>query len=228
MTNRSFTLTPLQWLKGTNTKSVFRNACKQYGLVYFGSVDQHADEHEMVRGVTLSPSHRDAHYCVGTVNRRDIILLQRSDTVKFPKKPTRTFHWHILQIDLNHVSLPHVLLDAHHRDETFYAQLFAKFVRFTKAHNDIFAGYDDSFTGHYTAYTPPDALDVLPRLLPLATAEVIGHHFNQFDYEFSQDRLLIYALDRPTTKQLIDHMLKAGLWLANELEHNAPQEYQDS
>lgn len=212
---------PMSWLTGGTVKTVFRDACRRYELVYFGTVSQYHDDHEMVRGVTLSPSHTDQHYCVGSVQNRDVILLYRTDKLSFPSKPTKVFRWYILQVDLSGVNLPHVLLDAHHRDETFYAQLFAKFARLTKAHQGVFEGHDPKFSQRYTAYTPPDAIDLLPRLLPLATTEVIGHSLHEFDYEFYQDRLLVYALDRPATKQLIDHMIKAGLWLAAELEKNA-------
>lgn len=218
---------PLAWLTGSTTKSVYRQACKQYSLVYFGNVDQHADEHEMVRGVTLSPTHRDTHYCVGTVNGRDVILLYRTDTIRFPAKPTKTFHWHILEIDLSNVSLPHVFLDAHHRDETFYAQLFAKFVRLTKAHASLFDGYDSRFVQHYTAYSPPDVLDSLPNLISAPIAAELSSRYGQYDYEFFQDRLLVYALERPASRQLIEHMLRAGLWLAAELEKDAPREARD-
>lgn len=228
MTKPAFSLSSLAWLKGGSVKSVFQDACKRYSLVYFGAVDHRHDEYELIRGVTLSPSHRDAHYCVGTVEGRDIILVHRIDTVAFPGKPDRTFRWQILQVDLKHISLPHVFLDAHHRDETFYAQLFAKFVRLTRVHPSVFAGHDAAFTDHHIVYTPPDSVDLMPRLLPPETTSYIGHHFHHFDYEVYQDHLLIYALDQPAAKSLIDQMIKAGLWLADQLEHHAPAEFHES
>lgn len=205
----------------SHTKKVFKDSCERFGLVYFGAVDQQSDEHEMVRGVTLSPTHRDAHYCVGSVNGYDVILFERTDVVSFPGKPSREYRWNILQVDLREVSLSHTLLDANHHDETFYAQLFTKFIRLTKADQSLFADHDPAFTHKYTLYTPPDALDALPMLFTKDTTAIIGHHFAQFDFECFQDRLIVYAPDRKVSKQLVDNMVKAGIWLANELESNS-------
>lgn len=210
----------LVWLKGVSTKSVYRDVCKRYDLVYFGTIDRRRDEYEMVRGMTHSASHSDSHYCVGTISGRDVIFVYRTDTVRYPQKPSRNFSWHILQLDLKGVSLPHALLDAHHRDETFYADLFTKFARLNKVHPSVFDGHEKAFVDHHAVYTPPDTIDSMPELLPLSTTSIIGHNFHSFDYEFFQDRLIVYALEQQATKNLLDQMIKAGLWLANELEHN--------
>lgn len=216
-----FDIMGINWLSHKKTKKIYKDACERYGLVYFGLVNQQDDEHEMVRGVTLSPTHRDAHYCVGSINGFDVIICERTDIVHFPGKPSTEYRWNILQIDLRGVSLAHTLLDANHHDETFYAQLFTKFIRLTKADKSIFSEHNSSFTKKYTLYTPPDALDALPFLFSKDTTDIIGTHFAQFDYECFQDRLIVYAPDRKATKQLIDHMVKAGVWLANELEANS-------
>lgn len=209
------------WLATGRAKQAFKDVCETHSMVYFGSVDQQHDEHELVRGVTLSPSHHDAHYCVGSINGYDVILCERTDSVVFPGKPTRDYRWNILQVDLRGVNLPHVLLDAGHHDETFYSQLFTKFIRLSKADSGVFAEHDQTFKARFTAYTPPDALDSLPLLFSTDTTSIIGHHFAHFDYECFQDRLIIYAPNRLATAQTLENMIKAGLWLANELENNA-------
>ena len=116
----------LVWMNQRQTKIVYKEICERYDLVYFGSVNQHEDEHEMVRGVTLSTTHHDQHYCVGSVQGRDVTLLKRTDSIAFPNKPAKTYSWHILQVDLRNMALPHTLLDAHHHDEDFYTHLFTK------------------------------------------------------------------------------------------------------
>lgn len=221
MISNTLDLLGLDWFHGRHTKTVFKEACTRYDLIYFGNVDQQQDEHEMVRGVTLSPTHKDAHYCVGSIQGWDVILLERTDRISFPGKPSHDYRWVILQVDLKSAVLPHILMDAHHHNETFYAQLFTKFIRLSHASPNIFADHEPKFSGRYSIYTPPDTLDALPFLLPLDTTTVLGHHFAQFDYECYQDRLLVYAPDHTPTKQLIDHMVRAGLWFANELEINS-------
>lgn len=209
------------WLATGRAKQAYKDICETHNLVYFGSVDQQRDEHELIRGVTLSPSHRDAHYCVGSINGYDVIFCERTDSVSFPRKPTRDYRWNILQVDLRNVNLPHVLLDAGHHDETFYSQLFTKFIRLSKADRGIFADHDPIFTNRFTAYAPPDSLETLPLLFSTDTTTILGHHFSHFDYECYQDRLIVYTPNRLATKQTLEHMIKAGLWLANELENNA-------
>ncbi|MBC7746717.1 hypothetical protein H7Y40_01910, partial [Pedobacter sp.] len=195
MSHTLFDVVGLDWLRSHKTKAVYKEACQRYDLIYFGSVNQQTDEHEMVRGVTLSNTHRDTHYCVGSIQGWDAILLERTDTIIFPGKPTKEYRWNILQIDLKTAQLPHILLDAHHHNETFYAQLFTKFIRLTRADVNIFTDQDSPFNKRYSVYTPPDSLDTLPLLFPPDTTSVLGHHFAQFDYECFQDRLLIYAPD---------------------------------
>lgn len=221
MNSTALNLVGRGWLRHRKTKNVYKDACNRYDLIYFGTVNQQTDEHEMVRGVTLSTSHKDSHYCVGSIQGWDVILLERTDTISFPGKPTKDFRWNILQVDLKSAILPHVLLDANHHNETFYAQLFTKFIRLTHADVSIFAEHDPLFSNRYSIYTPPDTLDSLTTLFPLDTTTVIGNHFSQFDYECFQDRLLVYAPDHIPTRQLLDHMIRAGLWLANELEENS-------
>lgn len=210
----------LDLIQQRQTKIVYKEICERYDLVYFGSVNQHEDEHEMVRGVTLSTTHHDMHYCVGSVQGRDVIILRRTDDIALANKPAKTYSWNILQVDLRNTQLPHTLLDAHHHDEDFYTHLFTKFIRLTKADSSLFENHDNQFSKSFSLYTPPDSLDVQSTLLPPDTTAVIGHHFAHFDYEFFQDRLIVYAPDRKATVQLLEKMLNAGVWLANELEHN--------
>lgn len=208
-------------LVGRQTKAAFKDACERYDLIYFGGVDQKTDEHEMVRGITLSPTHRDQHYCVGSIQGWDVILLERTDTITYPGKTSHSYRWNMLQVDLKTADLPHLLLDAKRHHEAFYAQVFTKFHRLTAAEQRIFAAHDPLFTTKYTVYSPLDALEQLEQLLPLDTTSVIGHHFSQFDFECFQDRLIVYAPDAPASRQLFDAMIRAGLWLANELEQNS-------
>lgn len=42
--------------------AVLKKFAHKIGLVYFGVVDQHQDDHEVIRGLTVSTTHRDDHY----------------------------------------------------------------------------------------------------------------------------------------------------------------------
>ena len=67
---------------------LFHDACERYGLVYFGTVEQ-SDGHEMVRGLTVSTRAIDRHYCVGSVEGYEVILLERTDQLYFRTKSPR-------------------------------------------------------------------------------------------------------------------------------------------
>lgn len=216
-------LNPLPLLTMMQAKSVFRAICAEHDLVYFGHVNQYDDEHELVKGVTFSHNHRDNHYVVGTVNGYDLILLERTDTISFPGKPTEAYTWIILQVDLHEsLHLPHVFIDAKHHESGFYNALFAKFSRLSPAeHAFDEQQYEKLFLQRFHCYTPPDAIDTLPLLLTRETAAVMAHHFGHFDVEWIGDRLMIYSTGRPATKHLIDTMLREGIWLAAEIEKRA-------
>jgi hypothetical protein len=213
----------LSWLQHAASKGVFKSVCEEYGLVYFGSVNQHHDEHEMVRGVTLSPNHQDHHYSVGSIHGNDVILVERSDIVSFPGKHSEQYTWLILQIDLRNVDMPHTFVDAHHHDEAFYDNLFAKFARLTHVDKSLFTDYDPLFLQRFTVYATPDGADLIPAYLTFDTASTLAHHFGHFDLEWFQDRLLIYSTGRPATKHLVENMIRAGVWLAGELNTSGPK-----
>lgn len=222
MGNKSV-IAALSWLQHAASKSVFKAICEEYALVYFGSVDQHNDEHEMVRGVTLSPNHHDRHYSVGTIHGNDVILVERTDRVRFPGRRTEEYTWLIFQVDLKGVMMPHTFVDARHHDEAFYDNLFAKFARLTHVDKGVFADYDPMFLQRFSVYATPDGTDLLPTYLAMDTAATMAHHFGHFDFEWYQDRLLIYSTGRPATKHLIENMIRAGTWLSGELNATGPK-----
>ena len=107
------------------TKRAIKQFTTKYHFVYFGHVDPREDEYELVRGITVSTTHTDNHYTVGSYNSHDIILVERRNTLSFPGKQDSTYRWLIMQIDLKRTGLPHVFIDCHHHDAVFYANAFA-------------------------------------------------------------------------------------------------------
>lgn len=213
---------PLDLLDRFNSSKLYHDICRQHGLVYFGHVNKYDDEHQLVRGVTFSHNHQDDHYLVGTVHGYDVIMLERTDVIKFPGRPTEKYRWVIAQFDLDErLNLAQTFIDAKHHEAGFYSTLFAKFTRLSPAEHVFDDDYDRLFTDRFHAYTPPDAIDNLPRLLTPDVAAVMAHHFAHFDVEWHQDRLLIYSTGRTVTKNLLEMMIREGIWLAAEIEKNA-------
>lgn len=202
------------------TSAVFRQFAEHYDLVYFGRLHQEDDDQRIVRGVTVSTQHVDEHYCVGTVHGYDIVLLLRTDKITQPNTTrTEKYSWVIMQFDLHsQYDHPHVFIDGGHHNELFYQTLFVKFARLMKMDKALFGEANHDFTERFTAYTPPDALDELPLILEGDVGPTMATHFAHLDFEWFQDRLIVYSTGRMPTKHLLEHMLRAGLWLSGVLD----------
>lgn len=202
--------------------AVYRQFADHYDMVYFGHLHQEDDDQRIVRGVTVSTQHTDEHYCVGTVHGYDVVLLKRTDKIPMANS-TRIdrYEWTIMQFDLKtNYDFPHVFIDGGHHNEAFYQALFVKFARLMKLDKSAYADVAPTFADKFTAYTPPDALDELPEILDNTVGETMAHHFAHLDFEWFQDKLIVYSTGRMPTKHLLEHMLRAGLWLADTLDKN--------
>src|SRR5680860_1649224 len=85
---------------------VISKFAKKTGLLYFGFVNQHSDDHKIVRGLTVSSTHQDNHYSVGSVGDYNISVVDRSDYIVEPHNKTFLHNWLIFAIELK-LSLIH-------------------------------------------------------------------------------------------------------------------------
>lgn len=203
-----------------NRRGVYRKFADTYDMVYFGTIGAQDEEHRMVRGVTLSTQHIDNHYCVGTIHGYDIVLLERTDTLKEPgaARP-ESYRWIIMQIDLqSSFHLPHAFLDGGHHDTVFYKHVFMKFSQLAKVDFRFLTLSDPSFDDRFTAYTAVNDISVLAQLLNQEITATLGAHFAHLDFEWRDDSLLVYCNGKAPTAALLEHMLRASLWLARELD----------
>lgn len=208
---------PLHMGREFAVRKIVRQFAHKFGLVYFGAVNQREDEHELIRGITVSATHVDTHFCVGEYKGHDISLVERRNTLHYPDQPSRRYHWLIMQFDLKRDGLPHVFIDGNHHDEAFYTTLFMKFANMTNA-NDIYLEKTPLFARTFKIFTPADRFDELEVMLTSDIAAMLAHHFKQFDYEIDNDRVLIYAENPVVTLHLLQEMLRVGQWLAVELD----------
>jgi hypothetical protein len=200
--------------------AVFKQFCDTYDLVYFGNLHQQDDDQRIVRGVTVSTRHNDENYCVGTVHGYDMVLLKRTDVLDRPNSKTRErYSWIIMQFDLRDTQAnSHVFIDGGHYNDIFYQTLFIKFARLMKVEHSAFPDDQATFLQRFSVYTPPDNIDQLPIFLSKEMTDTMVQHFSHLDFEWFQDRLLVYSTGRMPTNHLLEHMLRAGLWLSRELD----------
>lgn len=215
---------PAKVLQSRLHKRVFMQFAEKAGLVYFGYVDQRADEHRLVRGLTVSSSHRDNHYCIGSFKGYDITLVERTDTIRFPGKAPRSQDWIIMAFDLHSsVDLPHTFIGLHTHSDTFYAQLFTKFATLAKAPLGTFAQYPPDFLHRYAIYTEPSHITVTEHLFGGDTAKTMTEVFGSLTVEVADGCLYLYAWHQRPTVAFLTRMLQNGVWLAGVLDERARQ-----
>lgn len=207
-------------LRHAASKRAFKSFAESYNLVYFGSVSQHGDEHQLVRGVTLSAVHKDRHYCVGSIQNYDFILLERMDTLSSPGKKAVHYSWAIIQLDLHSIepAFGHIFIKGNRYDEVFEETLFIKHRQLKQASPGYFGQYDSLFIDNFKVYADHEATINFPTIINPDIAATIAHHFRQYDFEIDDDKLYVYAKDPIITRLLLNDMARAGLWLAKHLD----------
>jgi len=192
---------------------------ERIGMVYFGYVDQRHDEHSLVRGLTLSPTHRDNNYCVGSYEDYDVTLVERSDTIKQPGKSAKSYQWLIMTFDLHAVvDLPHVFVGLHSGDETFYSHVFTKFSRLAMVPLGTLGQHGQAFLSRYTIYAPPEQALSTERLFRPEITKVIGEQFGSLMCEINDGTLYLYGQYMNPTSRSLETMLQLGHWLARALD----------
>lgn len=218
---------PAKVLQSRLHAKVYRQFAQRLGLVYFGYVDQRSDEHRLVRGLTMSAKHRDDHYCIGYYESYDVLLVERTDTIRFPGKPKRGYEWIIMTFDLHTtVDLPHIFLGLHTHSDTFYAHLFTKFSKLSKAPLGTFGAYDAGFMNRYSMYTEPAQSIQAEKLIDPQVAATIGAHFGSLTAEITDGCLYLYAENQRPTIHLLEKMLRYGAWLASAVDANSSKLHQ--
>lgn len=216
---------PAKVLQSRLHKRVFMQFAEKTGLVYFGYVDQRSDEHRLVRGLSVSASHRDNHYCIGSFKGYDVTLVERTDTIRFPGKPHAAQDWIIMVFDLHTTyDLPHTFIGLHTHSDTFYAHLFTKFATLAKAPLGTFQEYSAEFVNKYAIYTEPAQLALTEYLFSKEITKTIAEHFGNITIEISDGCLYLYAWHQRPSLTLLTRMLQNGAWLAGALDERMRQQ----
>jgi hypothetical protein len=201
--------------------SVLRRFARKAGLVYFGSVDQHVDEHEIIRGLTVSTTHRDDHYAVGTFDGYDISLVDRFDVIMDPRNQDTEHSWVILQISLERPQgFPHLFFSPVGHGEDAYSK-FYKANNQLKPVNDLFRGahspeFHSRYQLHMSASLALETEKVLtPEVTQTIAARLWPHAIEVFD-----GKLYVYTTGVRITDTLLSSCLESALWLARKLDQS--------
>ena len=209
----------LQLPKRASNKRIIQKFADEHGLVYFGSVSQHVEDAEIIRGMTVSHSHRDSHYCIGSASGYDVAFVERTDTVGHAS--TRRGHtWHILQIDLKTVrSAPHTFIGLHHHSDSYYKHLFAKYTQLSPISLGALAQYPAPFSAGHRVYAQPALHLEVERMITPEIANVMVKNFGTLAVEIVGSSLYVYSERYRLTRPLLEAMIQNATWLAGRIDN---------
>jgi len=192
------------------------------GLTYFGSVNQHTDDHKIIRGFTVSQSHKDANFCVGTVGEYDVMMVDRSDAVWNDDGSISIHNWIIMAIDLKtKQDLPHFFISAHNYKLEPYKSFFTTFPAIKEISLGTFEQYTPEFVSRFKLYSRPNMAVKTQNLIPSSVARVLSAHFWPLSAEQNENVLYIYSANQRISLGLLETMLENGLWLAAHLDRQS-------
>ncbi len=189
-------------------------------MVYFGAVRHGDGGQHLVRGVTVSHSHIDHDYTVGTYRDYDIALVLRRDRLTYPDKRVVDHSWLIMTFDLHTLlEVPHCYVSPTHRSEI----LLAKYTRLSPLTLTNLAPHSAAFMQQFTVYASVEHAIVVEQLLPPETTAQLVQSFADISIELSDNTLYIYMHEKHPSRPQLERMLTSGLWLAQTLDANARQ-----
>ena len=200
-------------------KNTIIKFAKKYGLIYFGTVDQQLDEHRVVRGFTVSSTHKDNHYSVGSVDGYDVTVVDRNDAVLKPNGTVVINSWLIMAFDLKtDCDVPHIFINANNHDNSAFESLFSTYPSLSSINLGTFEAYSTEFTNRFTIYSKPtDSIDV-EKILRADAARILGTHLWPYSAEVQDGTLYIYCSGEKITLANLNTILANGLWLARNID----------
>lgn len=202
--------TPTHLLHHQRTRATIQRLALAMGLVYFGYVDQRDDEHRLVRGVTVSTTHNDHHYTVGTFQGYDVSLVVRRDSLEYTDRRLKDHHWTIVTVDLHSaVDVPHIYIARHTVRDEMVARL---------AHLTALPHAGDAFSKQYTIYGSMGQFIMIQSLFMQPVREVIAREFVGLSVEIFEGTIYLYANEKHPSRTQLERMLRNGIWLAQTID----------
>ena len=213
------TVSPKYISQSLQTRSIIQKFADTHSLVYFGNVNYRTDEHRLVRGMTTDANQEDSHYCIGTFNAYDVVFVRRASEVRGTRR-----YWLIMQIDLRtRFDMPHVCIGPHPGKNGQYDDITSVLHSFQPITLGVFGAHDKRFMQNYTLYTKPSRNLDAERLFTPEITKQIADHFPPLGIEIWDGCVFIYAAQRRPNAQLLDAMLRNGVWLAETLDAKAKE-----
>lgn len=214
--------TPAHLIRAQHTKQVIRRFADELGMVYFGYVNPKLDEYRLVRGLTVSKSHDDHHYTVGTFKGYDISIVVRRDSLTYPDARITDHFWTIMTFDLHtRHELPHVYI-AHKARRDFLA---AKYTDLGEQPADLYAGHTTDARNEYTIFGSNSKAIEVAALVQPAMLDYMAKQFRGMSVEIEDNTVYLYMSTKHPSRQHLEFMMRNGIWLAQSFDELAWQIY---
>lgn len=208
-------MTPRHIIKTRITARIIQKFAEKAGFVYFGHVSQRDDEHRLVRGHTVSATHLDDHYCVGSLRGYDAIIVLRNDVITKRNRQQQRCHWLICSVDLRtKMTIPHMYIGHRNRDEAFGAS----FELLHPLDLGIYATYPAVFLSDYTIYGRATDSIMIEQTITPDVANVIAQHFRGASIEIEENTIYLYIESQYPDEAILEKMLSNVLWLAEAID----------
>lgn len=205
---------------------VLRKYADRLGLVHFGMVHQHDDDHSAIRGFTASITHSDSHYVVGSYKGYDLRAVNRFDVMHIPGKANHEQLWTIVEVKLHSKGLPHMFFVPTGREAGEYARLFTTHPYLQPLNSFLHSvNHSPEFHGRYQILAKPTHSPVVEHLFDSPTILGLGVRCWPHGVEINHDTLYLYITEDHLTPKLLEASFSSALWLAEIIDSR--EEYEE-
>ncbi|MAU33897.1 hypothetical protein CMN23_02065 [Candidatus Saccharibacteria bacterium] len=197
---------------------VLKSFSRKLGLVYFGAVDQHQDDHDIVRGMTVSTTHTDKHFAVGAYEGRDLAIVDRADTMQLAEGERHYHAWTILQLNLGTAKeLPHLFFSPRHREMHFDHYFHAQ-----RQLTDVSSSFQPNteFVQRYQLYLSPQLMPDAEGILSDSILSGLSVRFWPHAIEIIDGKLIVYLTEHRLDETVLGAAVQSALWLADALQRD--------
>lgn len=208
-------MSPRHIIRTRISARAIREYADKVGMVYFGAVNPSDEDHRLVRGHTVSTTHMDNHYCVGTIRGYDTAVVARNDVIKLANGSEQRCHWLIVTFDLHtKYELPHIYI-GHRSRHGVYTASYGQLTPLTLG---AYGAYPPKFLEHYSVYGIPAHATIIERLIHPQFAEVIDQHFHNASIEIEDNTVYVYIESRYPNETTLEKMVSNGVWFAENID----------
>jgi len=197
---------------------VIRSFANKVNFVYFGTVDQHEDDHEVIRGLTVSTSHRDTHYAVGAYDGYDVSLVDRFDVIKHGHDAPTEHNWAILQVSLTNTDLPHIFLKPKGHSPAAYNKFFTAYNTLHIVNTMFLAAHSPEFHARYDVFGISSRALEIEESLTTQVTNTIAARFWPHAIEIFEGKLYVYITEHRLNETMLGATLESATWLASVLD----------